>query len=123
MTELERKIVSWLANGETGDSSESIAFTMLGITAKRWGMGTPSDPADLKRCLKLLREVPEIRPRMGEMKAASPHWAALIDRWDELEACFMSEVAEWLENDYSDKRAPKTWALMESIREPFIRRL
>lgn len=111
----EQKIVNWLANGETGISSEAIAFMMLGIVPGR--SMAPCDPSDFKRCLKLIIEVPEIRPRLNEMKVLSKDWERLIDNWEEVERSFMEEVEEWLTNDFSQKRATKTYNLMKKIYE------
>lgn len=46
----------------------------------------PSDGDDLGRCLRLLDLMPEWKPRMVEMTAVSPYWAALVKHWDELAA-------------------------------------
>jgi len=110
---MNKKIINWLANGETGMSSEAIAFKMLGV--EKGQSFAPCDPSDFKRCLKLILAVPEIRPRLNEMKEVSEYWSKLIDRWDEVETCFMEEVGEWLTNSFSDKRATKTYNLMEEI--------
>lgn len=111
---MKDKIINWLAFGERGASSEAIAFKMLGKDGK-WPAWTPSDPSDFKRCLKLLRDVPEIRPRLHEMRDVSERWAKLIDRWDEVEACFMEEVSGWLDDKDQRKSATKTYALMKEI--------
>ena len=113
---MEKKIINWLANGERGSSSEAIAFQMLGQKQNdSRGWCHPHDPADFKRCLKLIFAVPEIRPRLHEMRQHSIYWNALIERWDEVERCFLREVGEWLSNEYSTKRANETYALMERI--------
>ena len=116
MENLEHKILVWLATGETGVSSEAIAYTLCGIHPTRCGGCTwPSDPSDFKRCLKLLRAIPEIRQQLDKLRPLHRCWGALVDHWDELEACFMSEVGEWLTEEYSNKRASKTYDMMEKI--------
>ena len=112
---MKDKILNWLANGETGESSKAIAFKMAGVEKNyKWG-SHPSDPGDFKRCLKLINLIPEIRPRLDEMRSVSVCWNALIEHWKEVEDCFMSEVAEWLTKDYSALWASKTFDLMEKI--------
>jgi hypothetical protein len=111
---MEKKIIDWLANGETGISSKVIAFTMLGQNYSK-PFSHPHDPDDFKRCLKLVIAIPEIRPRLGELRSRSAYWAALIDHWDEVESTFMDEVAEWLHNGWSKKRAHRTYELMQKI--------
>lgn len=115
MKTLQEKILHWLATGETGTSSKTIAFVMVGEQPQRNFMNHPSDPDDFKRCLKLLREIPEIRPRLDEMRCISPKWNALIDHWQEVEDCFMAEVPDWLDNVLSEKSASKVYELMDKI--------
>lgn len=109
------KIMNWLANGETGISSDAIAFKMSGVINGRTFLTHPIDPDDFKRCLKLINLIPEIRPRLSEMREISPEWNALIEHWSDVETSFMSEVAEWLTVKYSAKSAPKTYAMMKKI--------
>lgn len=115
MEDLYKKIMEWLANGETGLSSRTIAFKMIGITDSDTHGSCPSDPSDFKRCLKLINRIPEIRARLNEMRPISKHWNALIDNWDRLEKCFMDEVGGWLIGKDLDKRATKTYDMMQAI--------
>lgn len=108
--------IHWLANGERGLSSETIFETLTGIDCKRdiWGGGRkdyPLDPDDLRRCVRLLQRVPELAPRIGEMRAVSPVWARLVAAWDELTAL--------LEREAPGNRgcAPKCYARMREIIE------
>lgn len=112
---MEKKLLEWLLTGETGISSKAIATVMAGLPVDdKWGT-TPCDPSDFKRCLKLVNLIPETRPRLIEMRKVSERWSKLIDRWDELEAQFMAEVPEWLEDKGHEKRATKTYELMKDI--------
>ena len=89
-TKIKDKILNWLANGETGISSEAMAFKMAGVNQKAWCGGThPSDGDDFKRCMKLVNEVPEIRTRLEEMCSVSKCWKALIDNWESVEKCYV----------------------------------
>jgi hypothetical protein len=109
----ERATLEWLANGETGTSSKTMAFWLAFGIRKRDGH-QPYDPADLDRCLRLLQEVPALREKLPSMRHLSPQWAALVARWDEVEACHLAEVGlGWTKA----RSAPKTYALMRAIEE------
>ena len=109
-----RKVMQWFASGETGMSSTCIASTICGLETRY--TYTPSDPDDFKRCLLLLKAVPELRSYLHLMRSVSVEWDTLMNHWDDIEACFMSEVPEWLDG-HSMKSAPKTYALMLKCRE------
>ena len=108
--DLNAKIIAWMAGGDTGLSSETIALWISQrATLKRWGPYTPSDPSDLGRCLRLLRAIPELRDRMGEMAECSPRWAHMLTYWHEIEQSMIDEVgADWEKG----REAPKTYDLM-----------
>ncbi len=53
-----------------------------------------------------------LRPLMPRMATCTPMWAALMERWDEIEACHLEEVGlGWAKA----KSAPKTYDLMRSV--------
>lgn len=107
------QLLHWFATGNTGVSSKCIAKAMLGIEMPGFDKWTPRDPSDFCRCLKLLRDVPEIGAYLTEvMTPISPEWAKILDHWDEIEECFMEEVPGWMEGKDSNKRASKTFSLM-----------
>lgn len=111
MTPAQRKTLEWLANGETGVSSKTMAF-WLAFDIKMEDGCHPWDPADLDRCLRLLDRVPEMRPHLPRMAEISRVWSAMIDRWEEIERCHLDEVGL----GWSKARcAPKTYELMHSI--------
>lgn len=107
----ERKIIEWMFGDNTGLSSETMAAYFLGIERRR--KYHPSDPADFNRCLLFLKAVPEVRSRLGELKALSAAWDGLVTNWDELEECFISEVgADWSK---TRQKATKTYDRMTTI--------
>ena len=109
------RIAAWLALGERGLSSEAIAITTLGayVTGRR--AAWPLDPADLRRCLLLIEQVPEAREQGVDVLAKrSPQWAALADIWDDLAKTLRAEIGEALPPRGS---APKTYALMKEARD------
>ncbi len=103
-------IAEWLAVGERGLSSGAIALTALGVRPTGLRAMWPNDPADLRRCLLLLEEVPETREK-GLLVLAKwcPRWAALVRVWDRLSETLRSETGESLPARGS---APRTYALM-----------
>lgn len=109
-------LVEWLANGRRGVSSNSIVQHITGLqTLRGWGPDIPHDPDDLDRCLQLLEAVPALRLNLPQMATASPEWAALIERWAEIEASHLDEVGlRWTKA----QSAPKTYALMRSVIDP-----
>lgn len=96
-------------NGETGMSSEAMAFTSVGVKCR--GLA-PSDPADFNRCLKLVTEIPEVEKHFDNISALSPSWAAIIKNWTLIKETFLEEVGyDWCKA----RRAPKTYALMKDV--------
>ena len=104
--------LKWLANGERGLSSETIATKLSGLDCmgfdgqKHYGFH-PIDPDDFRRCMKLLDQVPEFRERLYEMKDVSEVWSRLVDNWDEFEKLYYEEC--------ETVRCPKLWDRMKEI--------
>lgn len=110
---LHDQVMEWLAFGERGSSSETMAFTFLGRGAPRWS-SAPSDPDDLRRCLLLLQAAPEARKHMDKLRSLSKTWERLVDRWDDLEGTFLSETGGTLKPPFGT-RCHKTYSLMKEI--------
>ena len=113
MTETQKQVVKWLATGHVGSSSKCMAMWLaFGERAEPYA---PADPDDLDRCLKLLDKAPGLRPLIPKMAEVSKDWAALVPRWDEVEASHLAEVGlGWTKA----RSAPKTYDLMASILRP-----
>jgi hypothetical protein len=110
---MKDKILNWFATGQVGLSSKSMACAAAGLPQDpQWGAHHPSDPDDFNRCLLLIDQVPEIREHFQAIAALSQTWARLIDRWDEVEKCFLDEVGF---NWSKARRASKTYELMKEI--------
>lgn len=94
----------WLALGETGMSSLAMVKAVTGcdgfLGRNRHVIGTdhPYDSADLMRCLRLVDAVPGIRDHFDKIAVLSPEWAAIIDRFPELERIAMVENPDWRED-------------------------
>lgn len=113
--ELSPAAVKWLASGERGISSETLFQFTTGVAVLDDSAPChPWDPSDFRRCLLLLDQCPELRTELDRMRAVSPTWNALVERWAELEALLTEEVGNW-RNPPKRASAPKTWELMKSI--------
>lgn len=120
MTMVEIKVplsvIEWLADGERGCSSETIVEYLWGIPCTgRWGLSVPKDPADLRRCLLLLKRSPETAARFQEMRSAGLTWFRLVNRWPDLERLLIEEIGA-IENCRGWK-APKTYGAMQKCLE------
>jgi hypothetical protein len=93
---LSQAAARWLAGGHRGTSSNAIFSHLTGVDATgSWGFDTPHDPADFRRCRLLLEQVPELAPRLPEMKSVSPAWACLVDQWDTICDTMDAECPDW----------------------------
>lgn len=91
---------------------------MVGV---RHGCGSnyPRDPADLGRCLRLLKLIPSWRKRLPEMSRKHPCWRALVKHWDELEKMMADECGiDWSKG----QAAPLTYKRMKEILDPIEQR-
>lgn len=90
-TKTELLVLAWLAHGETGESSETMAFWLTwGIDRK--DSSHPFDPVDFDRCLRLLEAAPYLRRRLHQMAALTPEWKSLVENWDEIEHAHLQEA-------------------------------
>lgn len=110
MNQIQSQVVKWLANSWVGSSSKCMAMYLA--FDEMTDRSHPYDPDDLDRCLKLLEAAPGLRKHIHKMANVSPQWQALIECWEELEACHLEEVGlGWTKA----RSAPKTYKLMQDI--------
>jgi hypothetical protein len=81
---IQRRVLEWVLNGETGVSSEAIACAMLGIPRDVTSHHAPSDADDFDCCHELLELIPEWRPILSKVARVYPDWKPFIDRWPEM---------------------------------------
>jgi hypothetical protein len=113
--EIPDSVMKWINYGERGVSSESIVQALFGIPLTgRWGIDTPHDPSDLRRCLLLLRDSPETAARFQEMQTVSPRWKRFVKHWSELERVFLEEAGDQ-GLDGLDWSAPRTFEAMQQL--------
>lgn len=103
---IKQRVALWLANGETGLSSKTIAFYLgFGIIPKR--ASHPEDVSDFRRCIQLLEEVPELKADILRMKGVSKVWEVLAENWLELERLY--------EKERGNDECPETYAAIRKI--------
>lgn len=112
--------VEWLSSGERGISSEAIVSQLTGQPVGRhhWRHGDhPYDPADFRRCERLLRQYPTARIYFRElMPGRSDVWARMVEHWDELVELIESESPGVFDGAASGS-APEAYKLMRAIRD------
>lgn len=110
---LSDNAIMWLATGRRGLSSETLFTFLTGVDVEGdHGHNYPHDTSDLRRCMVLLDQCPELVSCLPRVAAAGPEWAALADRWDEICLVMDEESPDW-RRGWSP--APKTYALMKEI--------
>lgn len=73
-----------------------LAHTLQVRKLKNERLCPPSDPADFRRCYKLLQAVPQWKARLNELKTISPVWEKLVDNWDKLTEMYeQNEKEDW----------------------------
>ncbi|MCX3035240.1 hypothetical protein OFK41_13610 [Acinetobacter baumannii] len=93
--EVINKATNWLLNFDSGSSSKIILATILSKgEVKRIGAFEthPTCASDFARCLKLFECVPELKPYFYLMREVSPTWSKFVDKWEEIEATYISEI-------------------------------
>jgi hypothetical protein len=106
---MREKVLNWMMTGSVGMSSKAMAAHLCGAPCDG---SYPHDPDDLNRCLLFLEAVPEARAELPRMATLNKVWAALVMRWEEIEAAFLAEVGrDWRKA----KRAPNTYRLMREV--------
>lgn len=96
----------WWEHGERGTSSETIFCACAGRGLHR--ADYPYDPADYRRCHRLLEIVPEWRGELTRVTARWPWFKPFEERWPEFERLWAEE------SNNEGGMAPK---LYEALRE------
>lgn len=103
------KIVDWFLSDDVGLSSKAMVSVAVGKVS---GTNAPMDLGDLNRCMKLLRDVPEVRHHFKHIASLSPKWKKLIDNWNDLETLFHEEVGI---DNFCGKQNTKTNELLKTL--------
>lgn len=108
-SQMTENVMLWMLNGKVGASSKAMAAHLCGQACDG---SYPHDPDDLNRCLLFLEAVPEARSELPRMATLNKTWAALVARWDEIEAAFLEEAGR---DCCRATRAPNTYRLMREV--------
>lgn len=93
------RLANWLVNNDTSVSCKFMAGVALngaGYRSKWPSLYTaPSDAAELGRCVRLVTDVPEVRPAaFAILRGINPVWGVYVEQWDRL-------AATWRVGDYN----------------------
>lgn len=110
MSDLAMKVLQWQSEGHVGISSATMASIALRMKKNFYHsrFDAPSDPSDLRRCMNLVKKIPEIREHFSVIAEVCPQFSPIIEHWDELIAMLRREMA-------LGDRAPETYARMKQL--------
>jgi len=63
--EVKKEWMEWLASRDTGTSSKTMFSAITGIPVD--GYDVPYDIADVGRCVRMLRRLPDLRPQLEKV--------------------------------------------------------
>ena len=118
--EVKKEWMEWLASRDTGISSKTMFAAITGVPTGECDV--PHDIADVGRCVRMLRKLPDLRPQIEKVMIKHKEWMPYIDCWKELERRYDECVAfEALPGDEKKKMKKRkhfyspnetTWKLM-----------
>ncbi|SUG89888.1 Uncharacterised protein [Salmonella enterica subsp. enterica] len=86
MSDLAMKVLKWQTKGHVGISSATMASIALGLEKSFYHgrFDAPSDPADLRRCMMLVDEIPEIKDSFPLIAKKVKRFSPILREWDSL---------------------------------------
>lgn len=111
MSDLAIKVLRWQTSGNVGVSSATMASIALGLKRNIYGSSfdAPSDTSDLRRCMLLVEEIPEIREHFDKISVVCKQFAPIIKEWDSLIEMLKAEIST------GNGSAPKTYKRMKKL--------
>lgn len=111
MSDLAMKVLNWQSKGDVGVSSATMASIALGLNKSFYHecFGEPLDPADLRRCMLLVEEIPEIKDSFPAIADKCKQFASIIDEWDALISLLKKEM------NLGTGKAPETYKRMKEL--------
>ncbi|EBI7575638.1 hypothetical protein APP39_002229 [Salmonella enterica subsp. enterica serovar Minnesota] len=111
MSDLAMKVLKWQTKGHVGISSATMASIALGLEKSFYHgrFDAPSDPADLRRCMMLVDEIPEIKDSFPLIAKKVKRFSPILREWDSLIALLKLELKR------PDKRAQKTYKWIKEL--------
>lgn len=84
---MPRRFYQLLERKQIGVSSEVMLQQLMDIDLQA-GSYYPRDLSDIRRCLHLVRDFPELRDCVPRMAEVSSEWAIIVSYWDDLEEAY-----------------------------------
>lgn len=84
--EIEEKYMKWLTGNDTGISSRTMFASLIGIAID--DNDIPSNMRNIGRCVRMLRQFPELRKKLTFVIKEHIEWMPFIDCWKELEKLY-----------------------------------
>jgi hypothetical protein len=119
----ETQCLEWLASGDCGISSKTMLYAITGIPTDRHDH--PHDISDVGRCVRMLRKLPFLRPKIEAVTEKFPHWMPFIDCWQHLERLYdecieferlpLGEMAKMKRRKHFKSPNSKAWSLMQEL--------
>lgn len=81
--EVKKEHLEWLSSRDTGISSKTMFSAITGIPVGCCDI--PYDIADVGRCVRMLRALPDLRSQLSKVIDLHKEWTPFIDCWKELE--------------------------------------
>ncbi|EKP0311738.1 hypothetical protein JE959_001764 [Aeromonas veronii] len=73
-------LAAWLESDDTGLSSKYMACVLSGQFCSEFAY--PRDTDDFGRCVRLIKAVPELAPKIAQMQGRGAMWDAVVENWD-----------------------------------------
>ena len=106
LEQIRFEVLAWLANGNVGMSSKSIAFHMANINAG--AKAIPGDPADFKRCTEMLMACPSIK-NLSSLAEEAPQYTPYINNWDKMLDLYNKDTKQY------ENKAPNLYNYMKKL--------
>jgi len=114
ITDFERDILKWLAEGEKTRSAETIALTLLGVPRRdifknNFCIYAPRNAHDFRTSYIMVAAVPGAREQLDKLKKLGRVWTNVITNWDKLVKLYKEECLQG--------KQPKLEALLRDLNE------
>jgi hypothetical protein len=121
--EVKNEWLQWMASQDTGISSETMFSAITGVPVAMRDI--PHDMADVGRCVRMLRRLPDLRPQIEKVILQHKEWMPFIDCWKELERLYdecvaferlpAEEKAKMKKRKHFVSPNTKAWDLMQQL--------
>lgn len=96
LTDFERDILIWMAQGEKTYPAETIALTLLGVSRaeifkKKLCIYAPCNSNEFRTCYLMVTSVPGAREQLDKLKTLGRMWTNVVENWDKLVKLYKDE--------------------------------